>query len=189
MVKLVEKPIVFLDTETTGLDPYKHEIIEVAVLRPDLLWHTRIKPLNLDGAQPRALEINGYRDHPELWDGAPIFTEVADQLVEQLTDCVIIGTNTQFDMNFITQALERCGIEDRRIAYHWIDLATLAYEHLVPCGLHSLALKNICKFVGVTNEGEHTATADVTRVKAVYEKINQAGMLKRLYWWAKNRRR
>lgn len=181
-MKLTQKPISFLDIETTGLDQDQHEILEIAVIHPDQLWHTYIKPLDLDHAQPEALAINGYKDHPELWANAPTLTEITDQLIENLLNTVIVGINTQFDMNFIQKALQRSGVVEPRIAYHWIDVATLAYEHLVPCGLQSLSLKNICNFVGVSNEGEHTATADAYRVKAIYEKICRAGVLKRLYW-------
>lgn len=183
---LKHKPTAFLDTETTGLDPDEHEIIEITVLKGDSIWNTRIKPLNIDKAQPKALEINGYRDHPELWDNAPLFTDIVDQLVEQLTNVVIIGTNTQFDMNFILRSLNRCGVDHQIGSYHWIDITTLAYEHLVPLGLHSLALVNVCKFLGISNEGAHSATSDAQRVKLVFEKLSRAGVLNRLYWRIRN---
>lgn len=83
---------IWVDTETTGLDPNKHEIIEIAILRESVLpggggaivesWSTKIAPTRIEDAEPKALEVNGY--DKERWAGAPTFAEVADDIAKRL---------------------------------------------------------------------------------------------------------
>ena len=60
---------VFVDTETTGLDHTKHEMLEIAIVVIENGEKTtierKIKPTNLETAQPKALEVNGYNE--EEW--------------------------------------------------------------------------------------------------------------------------
>lgn len=59
--------IVFFDLETTGLDPARHEIIQIAAVAIGSGWEEREEfevKMNFDKAKadPRALEINSYND-------------------------------------------------------------------------------------------------------------------------------
>ena len=177
------KPLVFVDVETTGLDPNIHEIIEIAILPLEgPVWETKIKPEHIEKASPKALEINGYRDHPEDWGSAPLFHEIAPEIATRLKNTMIAGQNTNFDMGFIQSLSKRHDIPLKGVAYSWVDTVTLAYEHLVPLGIPDLKLQSICDFLGIPNEGQHTAAADVYRTREAYLKMLRAGHLKRLWW-------
>ena len=65
---------VFIDTETTGLDPDRHAIWEVALITPDGNEHVWQFPVDEMSADPFALDIGRYWDR--RWpDG---IQEVAD---------------------------------------------------------------------------------------------------------------
>lgn len=177
------KPLVFVDIETTGLDPTVHEIIEIAILPlKGPVWQTKIKPEHIEKASPKALEINGYQDHPEDWDDAPNFKLIAPEITMRLKETMICGQNIQFDMGFVRSLFKRHGLLLKGVPYSWVDTVTLAYEHLVPLGVPDLKLGTICDFLGISNEGQHTAAADVYRTRKAYLKMLRAGGLKRLWW-------
>ena len=101
---LSQRPLAFIDTETTGLDTSVHEVIEVAIVKehPDgrvEKWQSRIQPKNIEAAHPKALEVNGYT--PEKWGEAPYLEHVAIDIATMLKGCVIVGHNVGFDLDFL----------------------------------------------------------------------------------------
>jgi len=185
---LRHQPIVFLDVETTGLDPKVHEIVEIAIvaLEGTILLDTKVKPVNLASADQRALKINGYLDHPELWDGAPTFDEIKDDVMEALKHKVVVGQNPNFDRNFVVEALARCGVASpqKRVKRHVVDVITLAWEHLVPCGLNKLNLAAECEFMGIplNRDERHGALPDAQAVRTLYLMMLRATEEQRFAW-------
>lgn len=209
-MKLSERPLAFIDTETTGLDPSKHEVIDVAVVfdddvfrrvgapwamqlrreEPDVaVWHTRIRPERIEDAEPKALEVNGYR--ADLWADAPTAAEVAHTIANLLTragaDPVIVGHNVSFDRDFLNALLRRSGSK-AQVSYHAVDTVALCYEHLVPCGLESLSLDNVRRFMGIPTAGGHAALKDALDAREVYRRLTRASVLDRVLWRMKSRR-
>ena len=101
---------VIIDTETTGLDAEKHEIVSFGgiVLIDHKIVETieiKIKPAHIDTADQKALEINGYS--PDKWQYANTQKEGAYKIadfIERHRDKIFAGHNLQFDIKFI-QAL------------------------------------------------------------------------------------
>lgn len=181
-VPLQEKPLTFVDVETTGLDPQVQEIIEFAAVRDDTgeSFTTKIKPKRIETASEYALKLNGYTE--EAWADAPEMADILPEIVEFLKDSVIAGQNPRFDAKFINAASKEHGI-DLRVDYHVIDVATLTYEHLFPCGIDSLSLKNVCEFLGIPPEPEvHRALNGVLTARKVYHILLRANCLQRLRW-------
>jgi DNA polymerase-3 subunit epsilon len=184
--------LAFVDVETTGLDPDVHEIIQVAILVESqttnqvvMGFETKVKPQNLEVADPKALELNGYQNHPEWWDSAPVMNEeLAAVIASYLKNAIMVGQNVGFDKGFLQKALKKYDMWDW-IGHHTVDTASMAIEHLGPLGVSSVSLKNTCKVLGIPNENEHDAMADVRRCRAVYHKLKRAGFLKRLWWGIK----
>jgi len=190
-MELRKKPLVFMDTETTGLDADVHEIIEIAIIAADgeVLLHTKIKPEHLERASPKALEINGYNE--EDWKYAPTFEEVASKIFAHLSgEVVIAGQVVDFDLRFVNASLKRYysklgmepkQIEDtmRAISYHKVDTSTMAFEHLSPLGATSMSLWATCKALGIKNPKAHTALADIETTRQVYYR------LLRMTWWGR----
>lgn len=171
--KLLELDQVFLDTETTGLDPEKDEIIEIAIIRRSYkgditnTFCRMVKPSNTEKALESS-KINGYS--PEAWSGSHPFSVISSQVADLLKNCVIYGHNIRFDMDFILGEMKGCDTK-HNISHHTMDTRVLAYEYLVPRGLESLSLKSILQFYGIDTTGSHSALVDARNCMMVHDRI------------------
>jgi len=188
------KPVVFPDTETSGLLDNPHaEVLEIAVvgIEGNVFLDSKVKPMNLAEAlafdekgTKRALEINGYTE--EDWKDAPTFKELVPQILEVFEHKAIVGQNPNFDREFIIRGLNRAGVEKayRKLSRHVIDTTTLAWEHLVPCGLDLLNLDAICKFLGIEldRDERHGALNDAQAARTAYLMMLRATEEQRFAW-------
>lgn len=182
--KLSEKNYVILDTETTGLDPQQHEILEFCLYFPysGVVYKSKVKPKHIENAHPKALEVNGYK--PEEWQNAPHFESVVEPLCKMLYGHIVVGHNVQFDLNMIKGQIAKMSPESKEgkklyVPYHCIDTVTLAQEHLVPMGLESVSLDNIRKFLGFSKLNAHTAEKDVKDTHRLFRLLFRAGIRKK----------
>jgi DNA polymerase III epsilon subunit-like protein len=169
---LTEKHLAWLDVETTGLDPVDNDIIEFAGVREDTgqALHLYIWPDRPENAHPQALQVNGYSI--EAWEQrkAVSMGKALPQITSFLADSILAGQNVSFDEGFIKQTMKRYGNTDK-IGYHKLDIVTLAIVHLRLLGLKKVRLHHVCNVLGISNEGEHTAVADVRRARAAYRAL------------------
>src|SRR5688572_1656069 len=142
---------VVLDVETTGLQPSRQRIIEVAIARFSggsltNRWESLCSP----GRRVPAYitKLTGIDD--DLLDQAPTFEAIADAAVELLTDAIVVGHNVQFDLGFLNAELERVGrspvVNDR------IDTLALA-TRLLP-GLRKPTLNALAERLGVPGQSK-----------------------------------
>ena len=173
------KPILVLDTETTGLKPHLHEIIEICMYKPKTgeTYCRKIFPERLYMASEKALEVNGFE--PQKWIGAPKFEEVAEEIAKFMKGHIVVGHNVSFDLNMLKGNLNRLE-NPYKIPYHCIDTVTLAHEHLTPMGLKSVSLDNIRKFLYWDMTGAHTAEKDVKDTHELFELLYRMGPLRKL---------
>lgn len=102
--------LAIVDLETTGADPTRDRITEIAILitEGDTLieqWSTLINP-----GMPipfRIQDLIGITD--EMVAEAPAFAEVAVAIREKLAGSIFVAHNVRFDYNFIRAAYEREG--------------------------------------------------------------------------------
>lgn len=187
--------LVFLDTETTGLLPYTHEVIEVAVVgmdeddRDD--WVSRVLPSRPDQASSTALELNGL--DPKSWVNEPTPLEVALRVQESLRGRTVVGHNVTFDLDFLCALCVESGASKRGtyeevlgIAGH-IDTQTLVREHLFPHGLDSASLDSTREFLGWSKEGAHTALKDAQDVRRLFFVLERADLLDAVLFRRKGR--
>ncbi len=192
-IPISERPLAFIDTETTGLDPATHEVIEVAIVKewPDgrvEYYQSLIRPAKIELAHPKALEINGYAANPDRWLVAPRMGEVVDLISGTLQGCVLVGHNVGFDIDMLSASFKNAGWNPK-LPYHKVDTVTLAYEHLVPCGLESLSMDAIREFLRWDTDGSHTAMKDAKDARRLYHLCNRSGKAARfLMRWGHRRR-
>lgn len=124
--------ITFIDTETTGLDESRHEIIELAAIRttgPDFevikqnSW--KIKPGRIETASAQALRINGYSE--EAWEGAPSISHVLSELIPFLEGAIPAGHNVQFDLRFLKVAWNAWPGLEPDMNYRSLDTVSLVF--------------------------------------------------------------
>ncbi len=174
------RPLVFLDLETTGLDPQADDIVEVAAMRVDPLslsvegcFETKVAPSPGVLVDPRAAELNGFR--AEDWTEAPEIKDVLPLLARFLEGCLIVGHNPAFDWAFLTVAYRRLGLRRPDIGHHLLDTATLAWPLLRHGFVQSLSLRDLCAHYGISNVGSHRALEDVVRTYKLFLRLIGAG--------------
>lgn len=108
----LERPLAFVDLETTGVDPEKDRIVEISVLRfnpPDrrVLRTRRVNPGIPIPAE--ATGIHGIGD-ADIADKAS-FSEIAPNLLRFLDGCDLCGYNLKrFDLRMLYAEFERAGL-------------------------------------------------------------------------------
>ena len=175
----------YIDTETTGLDPTTHEVIEVAIITEHEdgtvdSWVSKIAPQRIETAHPKALEINGYT--PEAWKDAPTRAEVAPTISKLLKGSVVVGHNVAFDIGFIAALFEELGIEHRWSYRDQLDTIVYVREHLFPTGLKSASLDNARRWLGWSTEGAHAALKDAEDCRRLKVTLERSTSLDRLVW-------
>ncbi len=136
---------VVIDTETSGVNPLKNALLEIAAvlvtldenhqLIPDQLFSCHILPFKDAVIDPHALEINHIDPyHPfrfaiEEKTALEDLFEFVQQAVtaERCRRAVLVGHNAHFDLSFIQAAMKRCKLQHSPFhAFTCFDTATLS---------------------------------------------------------------
>lgn len=163
---------VYLDTETTGLDPRLHQIVELAWSVDDEAdVHVVVPPHDLTHAEPKALEVNGYFERGlHLRTAGPIlWARSRAVLCTDLAGAQIVAANPAFDAAMLLKLIGYApwhyrlrDVEERAAAvFGWQDspsLTTIAAE-LVERG-HSIPAN------------DHTAGGDVIALRACWRALD-----------------
>ena len=178
--------ILFIDTETTGLDNQKHGIIEIALefhVNGDKISEKCIKFYDRESiVDLSALKFNKvkYSDLVNLQDSKDAMIELIDYILKLKTDreTVVCGHNVAFDLGMIKSLLSRHNIEgwDSVVSYRVLDTCTIA-RFLIQAGIieaefgsKGAGLSNVANALGVSFKDLtlHTAADDTKLCAAVY---------------------
>jgi DNA polymerase III epsilon subunit family exonuclease len=159
--------LVFLDIETTGLDPEKGaKIVEIAMLKVCSDIEERYESL-VNPGQPIPSEcskIHAICD--DMVKDSPSFTEVAVDVFSFIGHSVIVCHNAPFDLFFVQRELYLAGVPAKNVRY--IDTLKLARQYF---SFDSNKLGNIAAAIGVEAELRHRAMADVLTMFSVAKYI------------------
>jgi DNA polymerase-3 subunit epsilon len=177
-VPMTTRDLLVVDIETSGLDPFTHEIIELAAVRlspqmreEKMVLEHKIKMTRPEVAEAKALEVNRYT--PAEWQNAAPLRVALVSLVQVMAgplEPIVVGHNPTFDLMFLRVAFWRERLQMPDVRYT-IDTATLAWPLCSAGKLARISLESICAAYGVANDGSHRAMADVRRTIAVYKKM------------------
>lgn len=181
MTQPTERHVVVVDCETSGLRRGTDVVVEVA-------WHDMttgrhgvfVPPHDVDWVltygDPRALELNGYRER--LADARQDHTGYAARdLMEKLQDQTLAGANPAFEAGFLPSVLYEAGppvLRDRQddVWHHRLaDLCayTAGAFRISPSRLPGL--KSVCDLLRVCNEAPHTAEGDVQATVECFRRL------------------
>lgn len=171
-----------LDTETTGLDSDKHEIIQLALIEYNMndagflttiLEHEyKFVPNNIHLADPNALKVNGYS--LKRWSEAENFSVVIP-LLDRIwsTNDVLLGQNLIFDLRFITKEYERIGLPAPSFP-KYLDTKYMGSCLVKEGKLKSSSMDNMCKELDIKYKGTaHDALTDCQRTVTVWETLQK----------------
>lgn len=162
---LAELPLVSIDTETTGRDPERDRIVELALVfwRGGQVADQKSWLINPGCPIPReSFEVHGISDD-DVRD-KPGFAELAPEILRALSGCVPVAYNAEFDRNFLFAEFARLGALGAepppcmRREVVWIDPLVWARE--VHKEEKSRALGDVCARLGIEIGQAHRATFD-----------------------------
>lgn len=159
----LNKPIAFIDLETTGINLGSDRIVEIAIVKilADGSKSIKRKLINPEMPIPKgASDVHGITD--EMVKEAPSFKMVAQELKQILDGCDIAGYNSnRFDIPLLMEEFLRAGVEFDMRNRRLLDVQNI-FHKMEPRTL-SAAYRFYCnKYL----EGAHGAEADAT---ATYE--------------------
>ena len=166
----LQKPLLFFDIESTGLDIPTNSIIELSFVKvfpggEERIKTWKIKPWDYEKQcqrpiEPAASEVNGVTD--DMLVGCPTFYELADEIADWLRDSDLAGFNSQkFDLPMLAEEFERVALAGKKLdvdlhAPRMVDVQNI-FHAMEPRNLRA-AYRFYCG--GEDFNNAHTAEAD-----------------------------
>lgn len=181
--------IYILDTETTGLDEIKNDVIELSIFRlTDGVQKTWcLKPLNQGNIEAAALRINGHKledlkhetkfGRETYLEPSKVLVEVENWMAEDgvtSEDRILIGQNPSFDKKFLERLWQKCNSEGTfPFGRKMIDTIQIALLIDIACDHKRKAygLSALVDDFGVKKEKAHRAASDTKMTKELWLKM------------------
>jgi len=180
--------IFWADTETTGLDPKRNSLIELAgiieidgEIKEDI--RLLFRPIGGRSINPEALKTNGrtlkeLAGFPAPWEGVLNLKKTLGKYVDKYDPndkFVVAGYNVGFDVGFIRETFLYCG--DKYYGSWFfntpLDVWTVVafFVGFMKLRLPNYKLGTVCKHFGVKLKDAHTALADIYATRALCRRL------------------
>jgi len=178
---------IIIDVETSGFDPEKNALLEVAAvpiiidndgrMTPGATTACHVEPFEGSELDPRSLEFTGIDPHnpfrmakPEREALEHIFKPVRTLIKsKQCSRAILVGHNPFFDLSFLKAAIDRCKIKTHPFhSFSTFDTATLAG---LAYGQTVLARAAIAAGMEWDAEQAHSAIYDAEKTAELFCKI------------------
>lgn len=181
--ELVRRPvIVFLDTETTGVDVRSSRILEVAAIRWDRSGRTTFEALMDPGANvtipKQASDKNHITRERLISENARPSADVLKELDAFLQGAdLLVAHNASFDLGILVHEYERLGLAPLRYEF----MCTQAMAYLTETGVRrpnrggymmlGTKLEEVTECLGLGLKDAHHAMADVAMTESVFPRL------------------
>lgn len=172
---VLERPLVFIDSETTGTDTQKDRIVELSlvIFRPrGEEPETRTRRLNPECSIPaEATAVHGITND-DVAD-CPYFRNIADGLLDLLDGCDLAGTNIRrFDLPILVAEFERTGRRFDLDGVRILDTQNVFHKE-EPRTLEAA----VRLYLGREHDGAHGAEADaIASADVLFAQIERYGL-------------
>jgi len=158
-----------IDTETTGGNPAKDKVMEIAIILHDgervvEEFSTLINPKV--PIAPFIKKLTGINDN--MVKNSPTFEEVSDRILEMTKGSIFVAHNVSFDYGVLRNEFRRMGIRfDRK------QLCTVKFSRKILPGCQSYSLGKLCREIGIVLEGRHRAYGDASATAELFTRLLQ----------------
>ena len=170
LIKVLENYTV-LDIETTSLDCYRGEILEISAIKVRNQQETEyfselIKIHNKVGAF--TTKLTGITNEMILKEGKEL-VRVLKNFKDFLGDDIIVGHNVNFDINFIYDSMKKN--LGRNLTNDYVDTLRIARKVLPHLKHHKL--DDLIKYFNLVERNEHRALNDCILTNQVYIRLGE----------------
>ncbi len=159
----LERPIAFIDVETTGTNPYSGRVVELSILRiqPDGMEEYKSHRVNPEvSIPPDATAVHGITD-ADVAD-EPVFRQYAKSVCDFLEGCDLSGFNIiTFDLPFLKAEFERARVDFDEQGQQIVDSMVIFHQKVSRDQIGARNLKAAyLKYCGRELENAHGAEKD-----------------------------
>jgi len=183
--------ILWIDTETTGLNPFEHDIVSIALIveingevKDEL--YLKIQPINPENITDEALKINGFT-REELSTFLPpreglnkilrFLEKYVDKYKKNKTmedKFVLAGYNVTFDSAMLSEFCKKLGYKylGALVDYHKIDIASLVLFLKMhnKIKIDGFKLVNVAEYLQASIQA-HDAQSDIRATREIAYKL------------------
>ena len=160
--------LVFLDVETTGLDPTHERITEIAIIHSD--GHRVLKSestlVNPGCRIPEYITaLTGISN--EMVASAPPFEKIAKWILSEIDDALVVGHNVRFDHGFLSAEFSRLAYPLRMRTACTLRLA----KHQLKGKVTGFSLSKLCEHFQIKQGTAHRAQADAESAAKLFSAL------------------
>ena len=164
---MLERPLAFVDLETTGATATADRITEIGIIGVDpdgsvREWQQLVNPESR--IPPFIEQLTGISN--DMVADAPTFAEVAGETLRRLDGRLFVAHNARFDYGFLKNEFKRLGIPFRGPVLCTVKLSRTLYPEFHRHNLDSLVERH-----GLAAGSRHRALADARLIWQFWQKI------------------
>ncbi len=186
--------ILYIDTETTGLDPKINDIIQLSGMieingEVKETFNFDVKPLNIEAISEEALKVTGKTKeeilaYPEAKEIYRKFVAMLDRYVSKYdrTDKMYVaGYNVRFDVEFLKAFFDKAGNPYFGSYINWKTVDPMPIMHFLEyigmLSLENYKLSTVCEYFKIPLQA-HDAMSDIKATRALLKHL-EGGFLVR----------